>query len=89
MRLGKEYEEMYLKVNGEDIGKDNTITKRITKEINKQSKDRWQAKVQHGYMFKKAWQKESTDVTTSNLWLKMVNYHHIQRDSHLPCKNRK
>ena len=70
MRLGKEYEEMYLKVNGEDIGKDNTITKRITKEINKQSKDRWQAKVQHGYMFKKAWQKESTDVTTSNLWLK-------------------
>ena len=40
MRLGKDYEEMYLKVNGEDIGKDNTITKRITKEINKQSKDR-------------------------------------------------
>ena len=70
MRLGKEYEEMHLKENREDIGKDNTVTKRITKEINKQSKDHWQAKAQHGYMFKKTWEKESMNVNTANMWLK-------------------
>ena len=70
MKLGKEYEEMYLKEDGEDMGKDNTFTKRITKKINKQSKDHWQAKAQHGYMFKKTWEKESTDVNTANMWLK-------------------
>ena len=41
MRLGKEYKEMYLKENGEDIRKDNIVTKRITEKINKQSKDHW------------------------------------------------
>ena len=60
---------MYLKENGEDIGKDNTVTKRITKEINKQSKDHWLAKAQYGYMFKKTWEKESTGVNTTNMWL--------------------
>ena len=70
MRLGKEYEEMRLKENEKDIGKDNTVTKGMTKEINKQSKDHWQAKAQHGYMFRKTWEKESTDVNTTNIWLK-------------------
>ena len=73
IRIDEEYENMYLKKDVEEEetnNKNKTVTRRLTKEINKQSKDRWQAKAQHGYVFKKTLKKENTNANSINLWLK-------------------
>ena len=84
MRLGKECEEMYLKENGEDIGKDNTVTKRITKEINNKGKIIGKQKHSMAICLRRY-----ADVNTTNMWLKKASYHHIPKDSYLQCRNKR
>ena len=59
MRIGKPYEKMY--IEEEEEVKDKTISDKIKKEINKRDKDQWQAKQQHGHLFRKVAKKENTD----------------------------
>ena len=69
MRIGEEYEKMYLDDHEEETTqiRDEMISKKVNEKINKNNKELWQSKAQHGYIFKKTIEKESTDVKNSNL----------------------
>ena len=48
---------------------DKSIIKRVVDEMNKEKKDKWQEKVQHGYLLRKTKNNVDLDQKKSNIWL--------------------
>ena len=76
IRLGKEYEELY-QPEQRDEGENEQnkiITKKITNEMNKEKKQKWQEKAQHGYLERKLKENQDIDQKASNNWLTKGNF---------------
>ena len=71
IRLSKEYEGLYHQEEQEEglERRDKSIIKRVVDEMNKEKKDKWQEKVQHGYLLRKTKNNEDLDLKKSNIWL--------------------
>ena len=74
VRIGQEYERLYLKEETEEIEGEplvsKTITDKIKRRLNGKRKEDWLKKPQHGYLNKKIKENENTDQTTSDIWIK-------------------
>ena len=71
VRLGKEYERLYLQDEQEERSKRRvkSIAKMVTNEMSKYRKEKWHEKVQHGYLLRKTKDNEDIDQKESNTWL--------------------
>ena len=70
VRIGQEYERLYLEEETDEIEVSKTITDKIKRRLSGKKKEDWLKKPQHGYLHKKVKENENIDQTTSNIWIK-------------------